>query len=72
MSVLANYKKKHWTVKLKEMLISLFFLRPAVDAFRVSTNHTDDEANFDPLHEMLFNKVSDDGSEKRASRSKTP
>ena len=56
--VLAQYKKKSWRVKAKEMLISLFFLRPAVDAFRVSTNHKDEEANFDPLLEMIFNKVS--------------
>ena len=56
--VLAQYKKKSWRVKATEMLISLFFLRPAVDAFRVSTNHEDEEANFDPLREMIFNKVS--------------
>ena len=56
--VLAQYKKKSWQVKAKEMLISLFFLRPAVDAFRVSTNHKDKEANADPLTEMVCNKVS--------------
>ena len=56
--VLVQYKKKSWRVKDKEMLISLFFLRPAVDAFRVSTNHKDKEANVDPLMELVCNKVS--------------
>ena len=55
--VLAQYKKKSWRVKAKEMLISLFFLRPAVDAFRVSTNHEDEETAIDPLTEMICNKV---------------
>ena len=55
--VLAQYKKKSWQVKAKETLISLFFLRPAVDAFRVSTNHKDKESNFDPLMEKMYNKV---------------
>ena len=56
--VLVQYKKKSWRVKVKEMLISIFFLRPAVDAFRVSTNHKDKEANVDPLMELVCNKVS--------------
>ena len=55
--VLAQYKKKSWKVKVKEVLICLFFLRPAVDAFRVSTNYKDCEATFDPLAEMVMNKV---------------
>ena len=55
--VLAQYKKKSWQVKATEMLVSLFFLRPAVDAFRVSTNHEDEEATIDPLTEMMVNKV---------------
>ena len=56
--VLAQYKKKSWRVKATEMLVTLFFLRPAVDAFRVSTNHENAEAAFDPLSEMVNNKVS--------------
>ena len=56
-AVLAQYKKKSWKVKVKEVLICLFFLRPAVDAYRVSTNHKDSEATLDPLQEMIFNKV---------------
>ena len=55
--VLAQYKKKSWKVKVKEVLICLFFLRPAVDAYRVSTNYKDSEATVDPLVEMIFNKV---------------
>ena len=55
--VLAQYKKKSWGVKVKEVLICLFFLRPGVDAFRVSTNHKDSEATVDPLFEMMVNKV---------------
>ena len=55
--VLAQYKKKSWKVKMKEVLISLFFLRPAVDAYRVSTNYKDREAATDPLAEMITNKV---------------
>ena len=55
--VLGQYKKKSWKVKVKEVLISLFLLRPIVDAFRVSTNYQDNEATFDPLVEMIINKV---------------
>ena len=55
--VLGQYKKKSWGVKVKEVLICLFFLRPAVDAFRVSTNHKDRESTIDPLIEMITNKV---------------
>ena len=56
--VLGQYQKKRWTVKLKEALITLLFLRPIVDAFRISTNHDDIEVAIDPLSEMLTNKVS--------------
>ena len=55
--VLAQYKKKSWIVKVKEALICLLFLRPAVDIIRVSTNYKDSEAMFDPLNELLANKV---------------
>ena len=57
--VLFQYKKKNWGVKMKEVLICLFFLRPIVDAYRVSTNCKDSEAMFDPLLEMMMNKVRD-------------
>ena len=55
--VLAQYRRKNWKTKLRELLISLLFLRPAVDAFRVSTNHDDSEMTFEPFSEMCFNKV---------------
>ena len=55
--VLNQYKKKSWKVKVKEVLICLFFLRPAVDAHRVSTNYKDAETTLDPLFEMIANKV---------------
>ena len=57
MLVLAQYRKKSWHVKMKEALICMFFLRPAVDAYRVSTNYKDNESTIDPLAEMIFNKV---------------
>ena len=56
-TVLGQYKKKSWGVKAKEVLICLFFLRPAVDAYRVSTNLEDDELLGPPIHEMTLNKV---------------
>ena len=55
--VLNLYKKKSWGEKLKEVLICLFILRPAVDAYRVSTNYKDSDATIDSLAEMMSNKV---------------
>ena len=55
--VFAQYQKKRWTVKLKEALITLLFLRPIVDAYRISTNHDDEEATIDLLTFMIMNKV---------------
>ena len=51
-----RYQKKSWGVNLREVMICLLFLRPVVDAYRVSTNHEDEEANFDSLAEMIANK----------------
>jgi len=45
-----------WRKMLKEAMIALFFLRPAVDAYRVCTNHKDDEHVIDPLSLMIINK----------------
>ena len=58
--VLAQYQKKRWTVKLKEALITLLFLRPIVDAYRVATTspYRSEETTFDSLSEMVINKVS--------------
>ena len=55
--VLGQYKKKSWGVKMKEVLSCLFFLRPAVNAYRVSTNYKDSEITVEPLVEMVVNKV---------------
>jgi len=54
--VLSIYQKHPWQTKVKEILICLTFLRPAVDAYRVSTNHEDKMANVNPLQEMVNNK----------------
>jgi len=54
-----RYKKKNWGVKLKEISIILMFLRPAVDAYRVSTNYMDDELSQNPLAEMMLNKAAE-------------
>jgi len=56
LSVQVQYKKKSRAVKVKEALITMLFLRPAVDAYRVSTNHEDNEVNIDPLAEMVLDK----------------
>ena len=50
-------------MKARELLICLFFLRPAVDAYRVSTHHIDSEATFDTLNEMMSNKAIELGTE---------
>ena len=55
--VLVQYKKKNWKVKVREALICLFFLRPAIDAYRVSTNHEDEETVLSQLTEMVCTKV---------------
>ena len=59
LTLYVQYKNKSWWVIGKEALITMTFLRPAVDAFRVSTNHDDQEATFDQLLEMMFNKGSE-------------
>ena len=55
--LIAQYRKKSWKVKVKEVLICLFLLRPIVDAYRVSTNQEDNESTVDPLLEVIANKV---------------
>ena len=62
--VLAQYQKKSWGRKLKEAMICLLFLRPVVDAYRVSTNHKDEEALLAPLAEMVWNKATELGTER--------
>jgi len=51
-NVLGFYAKKSWGIRLKEILICLTLLRPAVDAYRISTNREDDENTVDPLAEV--------------------
>ena len=57
--VIGQYKKKSWKSKLKEVLITLIFLRPAVDAFRVSTNHLDEDTTIAIFDEMVSNKCAE-------------
>jgi len=57
MTVYVQNKKKSLPVKLKECMITVLFLRPAIDAYRVSTNHDDDETPLDPLSEMVMNEA---------------
>jgi len=54
--VLFVYAKKSWQRKLYEVVITLTFLRPPIDAYRVSTNQSDNELTITPLSEMMFNK----------------
>ena len=56
--VFAQYQKKSWIVKLREVFFCLFCLRPVVDAFRVSTKHQDEELLLEPEVETTANKVS--------------
>ena len=58
LTVLAVNQKKRWTVKLKEALITILFLRPIVDAYRISTTNDEDNSSaVDPLVELIINKV---------------
>ena len=54
--VLAVYNKKGWKTVLKEGLITMLFLRPFVDAWRVHNKHEDSETILEPLQEMILNK----------------
>jgi len=51
-----NYKKKSTTEKMKEAALSIFFLRPIVDAYRISNNSEDDELLVPILTELFVNK----------------
>ena len=56
--VFAQYQKKSWIVKLREVLFCLLCLRPVVDAFRVSTTYEDGELLLATTVETTANKVS--------------
>ena len=58
-NVLAQYKGKNWGEFLREAFITVLFLRPAVDAYRVSMNQDDSGLTYDPLSEMVINKCSE-------------
>ena len=57
--VLAVYQLKSWRVKLRESLICLLFLRPAVDAYRVSSSYSDNDTAADALWEVSTSKKYD-------------
>jgi len=52
--VKANYQRSGWREMLREFLITLMFLRPAVDAYRVVTSKEGDLTMTDPLIEVSF------------------
>ena len=54
--LLVVYKKKGWNTKLKEVLITLLFLRPFVDAWRVNQKRNDAETTVDSRIESVYNK----------------
>ena len=54
--MLATQQKKGWRGKLKEVLIAVFFLRPAVDAYRVSTNYVDKHSAINSFDMLMVNK----------------
>ena len=55
----AQNKKTSARKMLMEAMISLSFLRPAVDAYRVCMNHKDSDSAVDSLDLMIFNKVTE-------------
>ena len=52
--VKANYQRSGWRVVLRELLITLMFLRPAVDAYRVVTSKEIGLALTNPLIEVSY------------------
>ena len=50
-----NRKKSKWVI-LRELLIVLSLLKPAVDAYRVATGYEDERNSFDPLLDMGLGK----------------
>ena len=53
---LIQYKKKGWRTLLKEGILTILFLRPFVDAWRVHTKHEDSDTELDTLQVMLIMK----------------
>ena len=54
--VFAFYQKKSWKRIMKELIITVLFLRPFVDCFRVKANVKDDTKVLDAVEEMMVNK----------------
>ena len=50
-----NRKKSKWAL-IRELLIVLTGLKPAVDAYRVATGYEDELNTFDPLTDMVCGK----------------
>ena len=61
--VLLQHKKQSTRVILMEVLISILYLRPIVDAVRVGTYFTKDDQTFTNFIEMMFNKTIELGTE---------
>jgi len=57
LALLVVYKKKGWKTKLKEVLITILFLRPFVDAWRVNQKRNDAETTVDSRIESIYNKI---------------
>jgi len=55
--LLVLYKKKGWKTKLKEVLITILFLRPFVDAWRVNQKRNDAETMVESRTESMYNKI---------------
>jgi len=55
-AVLGQNKKKGWKTLLREGLITMLFMRPFVDAWRVHNKYEDSETTTEPLAEMIMNK----------------
>jgi len=56
LTIPAQYKKKGWRTLLKEGLITVLFLRPFVDAWRVNRKHDDVENTLDCKTQTVVNK----------------
>ena len=53
-----NRKKSKWAL-IRELLIVLSGLKPAVDAYRVATGYEDELSTFNPLEDMGLGKTTE-------------
>ena len=56
LGVLVQYNKKGWRTLLREGLITVLFLRPFVDAWRVHNKHDDSDTTLKSIQEVMMNK----------------